>query len=313
MSAVDLNLLRVFDVLLEEGSVTRAGSRLGLTQSAVSHALTRLRHHFSDPLFIRGPAGMTPTARALEIGPGVHSALAQLSNALTPARFDPAAATRRFIITTGAYGCAILIPPLVAKMAELAPRAELLVVQPGPNVAEQLDSRRADFAVWIEDALPERIVATRLLSESLVWAVRPGHEVLKAPITLESLAAVPQVAISTRKATLGGARTGAAAEATWEGLRPYEAALAAKSLRQRIGVSVPDIYSAMAVAARSDMATLLPRRLAKMSENLGALALIEPPHPTPDLQMSILMLRERRNEPALAWLHDMIVEIASGL
>ncbi|RZJ79979.1 MAG: LysR family transcriptional regulator, partial [Brevundimonas sp.] len=104
MSAIDLNLLRVFDALLEEGSATRAGSRLGLTQSAVSHALTRLRHHFDDPLFIRGPSGMTPTARALEIGPGVHTALAQLQNALNPTRFDPAGANRRFTLTTGSYG-----------------------------------------------------------------------------------------------------------------------------------------------------------------------------------------------------------------
>jgi len=314
MSTVDLNLLRVFDALLEEGSATRAGSRLGLTQSAVSHALTRLRHQFGDPLFIRGPAGMAPTARALEIGPGVHTALTQLQNALTPARFDPSAAARRFTLATSAYGCSTLVPPLVARLAEIAPRAELVVVSPGPHIAEQLDSRRADFAMWLADDTPERVSATRLFDESLVWAVRPGHPILDRPITLEAIAAVPQIAISMRKATLGAPRTGAAGtESSWEGVRPFEAALAAKGLRQKVGVSVPDIFSAIAVAAQSDMTTLLPRRLGLRSERLGALRLIEPPHPAPVWAVSLLALRERRNEPALAWLHDQIVDVAKGL
>src|ERR1044072_1482793 len=111
MSAIDLNLLRIFDALMEEQNVTRAGARLGLTQSAVSHALSRLRHHFGDPLFVRRPDGMAPTARAFEIGPGVHAALAQLQPAILPSQFEPAAADNRFTIAAGAYGCAILVPP----------------------------------------------------------------------------------------------------------------------------------------------------------------------------------------------------------
>lgn len=314
MSAIDLNLLRVFDALLEEGSATRAGQRLGLTQSAVSHALTRLRHQFDDPLFIRGPAGMAPTARALEIGPSVHMALTQLQDALNPKRFDPAAATRRFTLTTGAYGCAIFIPPLAAKLAEIAPKVEIAVVAPGPNIAEQLDGRRVDFGLWFDDGAPERVTATELLEETLVWAARPGNPILNAPITLEALAAAPQVIISARKAGQEVSRGGPpATEQTWEGLRSFEAALTARGLRRRVGVSVPDIYSAMAVAARSDMITLVPRRLGLMSEQLGALRLIDPPYPVSGWRAALLTLRERRSEPALAWLHDLIVDLARGL
>ena len=95
---LDLNLLRVLDVMLEERSVTRTGSRLGLTQSAVSHALNRLRYTLNDELFLRGPAGMQPTPRAVEMGPQVHAALNQLQAALSPADFDPATSERRFSI-----------------------------------------------------------------------------------------------------------------------------------------------------------------------------------------------------------------------
>src|ERR1700750_1224991 len=85
----DLNLLRVFDVLLEERSVTRTGVRLGLSQSAVSHALNRLRYMLNDELFMRGPAGMQPTPRAVEMGPQVHAALNQLQAALAPTDLHP--------------------------------------------------------------------------------------------------------------------------------------------------------------------------------------------------------------------------------
>src|SRR6059058_5507235 len=108
----DLNLLRIFDVVLEERSVTRAGARLGLTQSAVSHALNRLRYMLSDELFMRGPAGMQPTPRAVEMGPQVHAALNQLQAALAPSDFDPGTSDRRFAVVTGAYASAILAPPL---------------------------------------------------------------------------------------------------------------------------------------------------------------------------------------------------------
>src|SRR6185295_150773 len=90
MNTVDLNLLRVFDALLEEGSVTRAGARLGLSQSAVSHSLNRLRALLGDELFLRTSNGVRPTQRASEIGPEVHAALRQLQSALSIKTFDPA-------------------------------------------------------------------------------------------------------------------------------------------------------------------------------------------------------------------------------
>src|ERR1700748_686087 len=97
-NALDLNLLRLFDALAEERSVTRAGARLGLTQSAVSHALSRLRHALQDELFIRGPDGMRPTARAEEIAPKVRQGLEQLLAAVAPADFTPAETRRRFSV-----------------------------------------------------------------------------------------------------------------------------------------------------------------------------------------------------------------------
>src|SRR6478609_7113684 len=113
MTTPDLNLLRVLDVMLEERSVTRTGARLGLTQSAVSHALNRLRYALGDDLFVRGFSGMQPTPRAADMGAQVHAALVQLQAALAPSDFSPAASERRFSLVAGSYPCAVLAPALV--------------------------------------------------------------------------------------------------------------------------------------------------------------------------------------------------------
>src|SRR3954447_9715675 len=126
---LDLNLLRVLDVMLEERSVTRTGSRLGLSQSAVSHALTRLRYMLNDDLFLRGSAGMQPTPRAMEMGPQVHAALNQLQAALSTPDFDPRTSERRFAVAAGVYACGVLAAPLVSRLAEEAPLSELAIVE----------------------------------------------------------------------------------------------------------------------------------------------------------------------------------------
>src|SRR5689334_24282488 len=153
---LDLNLLRVFDVLLEERSVTRAGARLGLTQSAVSHSLNRLRYVLEDDLFVRGPAGMQPTPRAVEMGPQVHAALNQLQAAVAPSDFHAMTSERRFALIAGAYASAVIAPALAARLAASAPQAELAIVEYGHDVLERLDSRRADFLIRSVLAAPDR-------------------------------------------------------------------------------------------------------------------------------------------------------------
>ena len=118
--SLDLNLLKVFEALLEEGGVSAAGHRLGLSQSAVSHALNRLRRRVGDPLFTRTSTGMQPTPRALELGAQVAQALAQLQAALEPPLFD-ASAPRRFTLSASGYLCTVLAPDILARLQATAP------------------------------------------------------------------------------------------------------------------------------------------------------------------------------------------------
>jgi DNA-binding transcriptional LysR family regulator len=312
INQIDLNLLHIFDVLLDERSVTRAGARLGLSQSAVSHALNRLRHIFADELFQRTAQGMKPTARALEIGPRVHAALAQLQVAVSPPTFDPSTTERRFVLMAGAYACATLAANLVARLMETAPRAQL-VIATAADLLEQLDSLRADFGIATPTRAPDRLAHEPLLRESLVWTVNVSHPLAAmAHVTLDDLLATPHVVIADREvAEVGRSGPGdLVLRPGWEDLGAFEAELRSRGLRRSIGVVVPDVFSALAVVRRSQMAALVPRRLALMSAQTGFLAMIEPPYPSPTVDVGLLYLRERLAEPGIHWMRDLVRQVA---
>lgn len=314
---IDLNLLRVFDVLLEERSVTRAGARLGLTQSAVSHALNRLRYMLNDELFVRGPTGMQPTPRAVEMGPQVHAALNQLQAALAPSDFDPATSERRFALVTGAYASAVLAPPVASRLAEVAPQSELMIAELALDILERLDARRVDFLVGSVLAAPERFARETILTEQLVWVVRAGHPAFQdETIDLETLVSTPHVVMARNLPGLieeGGERRPFVSRASWEDSGAFEAALAARGLTRRVGVSVPDTFTALAIASRTDMATLIPKRLALLSAQSGRVKLIEPPYESPSVEVSLLYLKDRLAEPAIVWIRDLIRAVAATL
>ena len=314
---LDLNLLRVLDVLLEERSVTRTGARLGLTQSAVSHALNRLRYMLNDDLFVRGPAGMQPTPRAVEMGPQIHAALNQLQSALSPTDFDPATSERRFSMVAGAYASAILAPPVVSRLAEAAPHVGLLIAELAPDVLERIDARRIDFMVGGVLAAPERFARETILTEDLAWVVRADHPLTRRThVDLEALVSARHVTISKSLPGLiddGTERRAFVSRASWEDSGALAAALAAAGLSRRVGVTVPDTYSALVIASRSDMAALIPRRLALFSAQSGRVKLIDPPYESPTVDVTLLFLKERLAEPAIAWMRDTIRATAASL
>ena len=162
-SHLDLNLLRVFEALMEERSATRAGAQLGLTQSAISHALNRLRYVLKDELFVRGPDGMQPTERAAEIAPRLRQGLLQLQLALAPSEFVPDATDRRFTVTCTEYAGAVLIPGLIARLRAEAPHASFNVLPSNLGVAETLRSGRADLANGSFRRIPEWAASEALL------------------------------------------------------------------------------------------------------------------------------------------------------
>jgi DNA-binding transcriptional LysR family regulator len=309
VASLDLNLLRVFDVLLEERSVTRAGARLGLTPSAVSHALSRLRYHIGDDLFRRDARGMQPTRKALEIGPSLHAALAQLHSALAPADFDPATSDHRFSIAAGAYPCAVLMPPLVAELQARAPGVRLHITEYPLDLIEQVDGGQLDFVVASLESAPERFARERLITEALTWVVRNGHPICNGPARLEDLVALPHVVVAGRREAMG--HPSISLRSSWEDLGALESELAKRGLTRRVGVVAPDTFSAITIVARTEMAALIPRRLALLSAQSRRLALIDPPYETPPVDMALLYRKDRLAAPHIAWMRDVIGEVAA--
>lgn len=316
ISNLDLNLLRVFDALLQEESVSRAGERLGLSQSAVSHALGRLRQALGDELFRRGPGGMQPTARALEIGPAVHAALAQIQAALAPQGFDPAAAERRFAVIASSYVSAVLVPELTARLRERAPRAGLRVMSFGWDAIESLEVGRADAALGAFEGATDEFDYRPLFLETMVWVLRSGHPLSRpgAAVTVETLAELEHIGIDYPRPEVRPPDERRLKRRTTLGDRgAFDQELARRGLVRRVGVVVPDSYTALGVVARSDMAALAPRRLAERAAQRGLLQLHEPPYDSPPVEIGVLQMRDRASDPAQAWLMQLLADVGSTI
>ena len=307
---LDLNLLRVFDALLEERSVTRSGDRLGLTQSAVSHALGRLRHLLGDPLFTRKSGGIEPTPRALEIGPALHAALRQLEEALSPPVFDPLTADRRFILAAGPYACTILVPALVERLHQAAPKVELQIEAYGLDHHERLDSGRIDAAIVSRDGVAQRFKFVPLFSEDMAWVVRRGHPLAQGELTEARLAAARRIVISGYRDAIEGDAAGVGAAIS---RRSTEDRADGRAANQSVGVTVPDAFSAVVIAGRSEMAALVPRRLAQTASNSGNVTMIEPLKATMPLEIGALFRADRLAQPALVWFAKTLREVAQSI
>jgi DNA-binding transcriptional LysR family regulator len=317
-TSLDLNLLRVFDALVEERSVTRAGERLGLSQSAISHALNRLRYVLNDELFVRVSDGMRPTSRASEIAPRLREGLLQLQLALAPREFVPRRTTRRFTIACTEYAGTVLMPGFIARLRAEAPNAELRIRPSNMGVAEALLAGRVDLAIGSFRRVPEPFAYEPLFRETRVWVLSVDHPAAGGDLTLERLAELSHMIISATgedEHAVDGYVIDHGLErlVTRSELGLLQGALAARGLRRVIGLTTPHFLAALAVVSQSDMAAPLPRRLAAAFADRYRLKLFEPPYPSPPFDIMALWHRDHGEERAIAWLRNVLKEVAAGL
>jgi DNA-binding transcriptional LysR family regulator len=319
LATLDLNLLRVFDALQEERSVTRAGLRLGLTQSAVSHALHRLREVLGDDLFNRTPEGMTPTIRAREIGPRLRAALVGLQDALIDTTFDPAEAENRFSIAADPHARFLLLPQVIARLRRLAPSIELRVKPGVAGVTDALDSNRLDLVIASYRRIPDRFASQDLLHERLVWALRTDHPAAQAPLTLETLARLPRLMRLVSDDDDDGdhdlptAGRGLERRAIPDDDGALNRALAGVADRHTVRLTIPDNTTAMAVVGQSDLVALVTERLGRQFAPHFGLALFDPPYESPTIPISMVWHRSHGANPAAEWLRGLIATVAAEL
>jgi DNA-binding transcriptional LysR family regulator len=178
--SIDFNLFVVFDAVMQERSLTRAGRRLGLSQPATSHAVSRLRRMLQDDLFVRTPEGMQPTPRALQMAESVHDALHVLKAALEPEAFDPGLAERSFAVAVNTYAARAIVPALARQIAELAPRVSLDARPLDQSDAYgQLDNGDIDVLLTTLADGGERFKCVRLTDDDYVAVFDAQHTVTR--------------------------------------------------------------------------------------------------------------------------------------
>lgn len=318
-ASLDLNLLRVFDALMEERSVTRAGARLRLTQSAISHALNRLRHMLADDLFVRGVDGMQPTARAAEIGPRLRQALHHMQLALAPRAFDARTTDRCFTIGATDYFSALLLPEITARLRTEAPHAELRVRPLDDiDIVEELDAGRMDVVTGSFGRVPERFAAERLYGEEMVWVLRADHPAAGKPLTLDLIARLPHLSV----ALAGNVSEAIDGFVIQHGLERrviacnrggVDKVLAEHGLSRRNHVTVPHFLSVPRVLANSDLIAMMPRRLAARVIDSYPLTFIAPPHDCASFEVQALWHARLGDRADIAWFRALLREVAAGL
>jgi DNA-binding transcriptional LysR family regulator len=293
--SVDLNLLILFDVLMQERALTRAGKRLGLSQPATSHALSRLRHMLHDDLFVRTPEGMQPTSRAEQMAEPVRNALRALTLTLEPESFDPASATRDFVVAVNNYAARAVVPALVRDVGDAAPCVSLDIQPIGMReVLDQLDTGGMDVALGTLVDGGERFRCVRIMDDDYVVLMDKAHRAAaETVLSPELLAEIPHIGITS----------------TGDDTRFIDEALEALGLTRKIATRVPFLLVVL-MLVNSDRLAVVPRRVAVGLAGVCPLSIKELPFPSPRIGLSMIWHRRVDNHAAHRWLRGMIKDAA---
>ena len=304
MQNVDLNLLVALDVLLAEGSVTGAARRLGLSASAMSRTLARLRAVTGDPLLVRAGRGLVPTPHAASLRDRVHALTREVQATLRPRSdpLDPGALERTFTIRASEAFIQFFSVPLCAAIAEVSPRVCLrFAPKPNKDVAP-LREGLIDLEIGVIKSLAPEMRTQLLFRDRFVGVARAGHPLLAGRgVTARRYAACRHVVVS-RKAHVTG---------------PVDDALEALGLHRTISVVVPAHADAMRLASHSDLVALVPsfclgHGLANHPAMTAGLQSFELPVQTPEIGISALWHPRMDADPAHAWLRQMVVSLCQA-
>jgi DNA-binding transcriptional LysR family regulator len=303
---LDLNLLRVFDVVMAERNLTRAAERLSITQPAVSNALKRLKESVGEDLLTRASTGVRPTPRAEALWPEVRAALGHLRAALAPGEFNPQTDAASFRIAMADATAALFMPPLVARIESDRALANLRVLplatrDPGP----MLERGDADLAVGY---FPETVAAltaggsesplrhAHLHDSHYVCVMREGHPLASAELTLDGYCAADHLLVN-----FAGRAHGVA-----------DQALAALNRKRRIVLTVNQYFTAGRVVAHSNLLTVLPAHFVEATGYHRQLVMRPLPFHLAGLHVAMLWHQRHDRSSAHQWLRARLLEAAAS-
>ena len=303
----DLNLLKVFDEVMAERSLTKAAKRLALTQPAVSNALRRLREALGDELLVRKGRALQPSVRALELWPSVREALGSLQASLAPSVFNPATADNAFVLAMADATAAELMPGLVAVLGAEAPGVSLRVLPlTTRDPRKLLDEGQADLAIGHFPAALADLTARaqvgetvsflyqRLFQGEYVCVMREGHPFASGPLTLNRYCSARHLLVSFSGRAFGF----------------VDEALALEGRARRVVLTVNQFFTAGKVVANSDLLTVLPRHFISVTGFADQLVQRELPFEVPVIHVDAVWHHRQDNNSAHAWLRAKVLALA---
>jgi DNA-binding transcriptional LysR family regulator len=297
LRSIDLNLLVVFDAVFKEKNITKAGLRIGLSQPAVSNALTRLRGHLGDELFLRGADALRPTVRATELSGPIHEFLAGLEQALEPVIFDPEHARRVFRIATADYFSLKVAPKLVVYLEEHAPGIDVRFIPTALNAFDLLDQGEIDVAVYGYKNPPERFGIRTLFKDTFSCLMAVDHPLAEGDMTLERYADARHLVVS-----LNGDAYGL-----------VDQILARNGLTRRVIMTVNQFSVVPSIVESTDLIVTAPTKI--LEESTGARTSMVPcpvNFPEPHGHVDMLWHKRLGSHPAHVWFRETLASVALG-
>ncbi len=299
LAALDLNLLVVFEALLLERGVGRAGKRIGLSQPAVSNALGRLRAALGDALFVRNGAIMVPTARAMQLSAPILDALNRIRAAIgSRIEFDPSTAEVRFRIQTSDYGETLILAPLLGRIEALAPKVTFQIRRAAglflPPI-EELTADVIDCSIgFFPDVLPpgSGVMSEVLMQDRVAVLSSPKR---RRKLTLDDFVQSPQIRVNVGRESSG----------------LIDDALARRGLSRRIALTLPDFSTIPWVVARTDLIGVIPERLGRLFARQFGLRVHPLPLDVPPLNVHAAWHQRNHGHPAHMWLRRELLQLTA--
>ncbi len=292
---IDLNLLVIFQQLLQERRVSSVAAKLGLTQPTVSNALNRLRQQLGDELFLRTSKGMEPTAYAMQLAEPIGYALASIHETLNQrTRFDPASRDRKFNIGMNDIGEIYFLPKLMKMLAEIAPGISFATIRTtGASLADDMEAGRVDLAVGWLPHLKSGFFQRRLFVHGHVCMFRKGHALDKAtPLTREEFESMEHVVVSA-------AGTGHAS---------VDASIEKLGIRRKAVLTVPHFVAVGHILSTTDMIATVPERFARHCVKPFGLRYVDLPLKLPEIGVNLFWHSRFHKEPGNKWLRSLIFD-----
>jgi DNA-binding transcriptional LysR family regulator len=297
IAGLDLNLVPALDALLRHRNVTRAADEIGLSQPAMSRALSRLRDLQGDPLLVRTKSGyvLTPRARALQ--PLLASAVRDLREMFQRRAFDPGAERRTLRLAATDAQAVLIMPAVMARLAAEAPGVDVRVERYDAALHQRLESGALDLAFALSSTpLPPGAHSEVVLHDSLALIMRRGHPAANRKWSVADYAKYDHVGV----AVIGDGQT------------EIDAILAAKGVARRMALTTPYFMAALSAVAESDMVTTLSAGLARRFAPALGLVLQTPPFGETKLEMTLVSSHIRASDPFLGWFRNMVREAGQG-